>query len=79
MQRKRVVEAQRKIQKSSIETYQIMKKMHINKVLAKELKKEINVINRKEKELIFWKSAYDQNLIEKDRNRSCNIRNIMLN
>jgi hypothetical protein len=39
----------------------------------------MKIINKKEKELIFWKSAYDKKVNEKDENKSCNIRNLMLN
>lgn len=68
-----------RIQKNSIENYQLLKKNHINKLLSNDLEKEIKKVNKKEKELLFWKTEYDKKIILKEKNKSCNIRNIMLN
>jgi hypothetical protein len=68
-----------KLQKNSIENYQTLKKMHINRMISNDLRKEIKQINRKEKELLFWKTEYEMKLFQKEKNKSCNIRNIMLN
>jgi len=68
-----------KLQKNSIENYQTLKKIHINRMISNDLRKEIKQINRKEKELLFWKTEYEMKLFQKEKNKSCNIRNIMLN
>jgi len=68
-----------KIQKNSIENYQTLKKMNINRMISNDLKKEIKQINKKEMELLFWKTEYEKRLFVKEKNKSCNIRNIMLN
>ena len=53
------------MQKNSIETYKIFKKIIMKQRMTEELNKELKFCNKKEKEVLFWKSAFDRKLEEK--------------
>ena len=76
-----MVETQKKLQKNAIESYKIVKKLYVKKMITNDLQREIKIVNKKEKEANFWLKEFEIKQIKKERekqNRSVNIRNLML-
>lgn len=75
-----MVDTQKKLQKNSIETYKIMKKLYIRNKIEKDIEREQKVINKKEIQVDFWRSAYNdkQERKEKDKNKSVILRKLLL-
>ena len=60
IQKKLLVETQKKLQRNSIENYKIIKNIQIKSIISNELRDEIKVCNKKEKEALFWKTEYNK-------------------
>ena len=75
-----MVETQKKLQKSSIEKYKILKNIHIKKIKTNELRKEIKNCKNKEKEVLFWKTEYNKKLSGSvnEKNKSLYFKNLLL-